>query len=56
MALVVRELKLDPVFDLAKELKSQMALRLRIRILLCRIVVQVLPEPSLDLCHAHPLA
>src|SRR3984893_9995143 len=24
--------------------------------LIRRVVVQVLPEPSLDLCHAHPLA
>ena len=27
-----------------------------VQMLFRRVVVQILPEPSLDLCHAHPLA
>lgn len=52
--LAIRVPKLEPIPDLAKEPKSQMALRHRNRMLFCRIVVQVLSEPSLDFRYAHP--
>src|SRR4030088_510908 len=31
-------------------------LRPQVQMLFRRVVVQILPEPSLDFCHAHPLA
>jgi hypothetical protein len=30
--------------------------RPHVQMLFRRVVVQILPEPSLDFCHAHPLA